>query len=277
MKSAIPTSGQTLNANGTGSASPATGGAASRPPIEFPPDSPLRSLAAAYYAAGRFLAGGLPLSRLVSFLLLALAGIWVTGLLPGRWTGVTLALVLFIVHIGYSLRLRGRDYVTFTPTPSSDDTATPLAGDEKVPVYVTGLLSVEGRYRRFTFAPAFYRTFATGEHALLSLVRQRRLSPWAAWPQDELGMWYAFIAPPQIQSLRTGELHFSAEPLPAVAIDYTVTLPAKNRLRRERTTTETLFIAATDPQDAGRILRDLLCNAEAAVVASAHTAQPKPK
>ncbi len=238
---------------------------------------PLRSLAAAYYAAGRFLAGGLPLSRLVSLLLLALAGIWSTGLLPGRWIGIALALLLFIVHIGYSLRLRGRDYVVFTPSQSTGATATPLAGDEKIPVYVTGLLSVEGRYRRFTFAPAFYRTFATGEHALLSLVRPRHLSRLASWPQDELGMWYAFIAPSQIRSLRTGDLHFGAQPLPTVAVDYAVTLPAKNRLRRRRTTTETLYIAATDPQDAGRILGDLLCNAEAVAVLSNHVAQPELK
>lgn len=268
MKVAIPTP----SPNGHEEAPPETSGASflphprQRAQTEFLADAPLRSLHAVYYALHRFLAGGVPLSRLVSLLLLAGAAIWATGLMPGRWTGTAVLLLLLAAHVGIAAALRRRDFVEFRPSRLDETGPAPLSHDEKIPAYVTGLLSVEGKYQRFTFLPAFYRTFATGEHALLALVRGRSLWGLAAWPEDEAGMWYAFISPDHIQALRTGMLRFGAQPLHGIAIDYTVTLPAKNRLRRERTTTETIYIAASGAEDAKRIVADLLCNVEASAL-----------
>lgn len=262
MKHVTPTP----SPNGRGE-SPAYLGASHTPPArvqraqtEFLPDPSLRSLRATYFALDRFQMGSLPLARIVTLILLALSAFWATGLLPARWPGASLILLLAAVHITYATVQRRRDFVEFQAKSRTDVSAASLAPEDKIPVYVTGLLSVEGRFRRFTFTPAFYRTFATGEHALLGLVRKRSLWNIANWPEDEPGMWYAFVLPEQIRQVEAGDISFGGKPLAAVSVAYSLTLPAKNRFRGERTVTETLFIAAETRQDADRIIADLLNN-----------------
>ncbi len=241
---------------------------APRTQTQFLPDPPLRSLRATYFALDRFQVGGLPLRRIVTLILLALAAIWATGFLPARWPATVLLALAAAAHIAYATIQRRRDFVAFRSGRLTDATPASLAPQDKIPVYITGLLSVEGKYRRFTFAPAFYRTFATGEHALLGLVRSRNLWNLAVWPEDEPGMWYAFVLPEQIRRVENGQVSFSGEAMPGLAVAYSLTLPAKNRFRGEKTVTETLYLAAETRQDADRILADLLCDASAAALST---------
>jgi len=241
---------------------------AARTQTEFLPDPSFRSLRAIYFALDRFQMGGLPLGRIVTLLLLALAAIWATGFLPARWPGTILFVLAAAAHITYAIIQRRRDFVAFEPGDITEVTPASLAPEDKIRVYITGLLSVEGKYRRFTFTPAFYRTFATGEHALLGLVRKRSLWNLAAWPEDEIGMWYAFILPDQIQQIESGEVSFTGEAMPGLALAYSLTLPAKNRFRGEKSVTETLYLAAETRHDADRILADLLCDASAAALST---------
>ena len=241
-----------------------------RRPAEFPPERPVRSLRAVYYAFSRFLLGGAPLGRAVSTVLLVLAGLWATGLLPGRWAVTALWLSLLAAHITLAAALRRKSYVVFEAAPHPQATE-PFAAESRTPVYVTGLLSVEGKCRRFTFLPAYYRTFATREHAILALVRTRGLWGLASLPEDEPGMWYAFVTPDQIRSVTSGKIRFDGQIFDAVALSYSLTAPAKHRFQREKTTTETLYIAATNAQDAARLCSDLVFDALSETAAAQQT------
>ena len=107
---------------------------------------------------------------------------------------------------------------------------------------VTGLFSVEQKYQRFTWLPGFYRTFATREHALLCQVAQRSGRGIGEWPEEEIGLWYIFFSPAALRQLTWGSVTFGAEPRPAIAVTHRVTIP-KQRLRREQTRDETIYIA----------------------------------
>ncbi|HXF62658.1 MAG TPA: hypothetical protein VNK95_13635, partial [Caldilineaceae bacterium] len=111
--------------------------------------------------------------------------------------------------------------------------------------------------QRFTWLPGFYRTFATGEHAVLCLVRDRRWGYMAQWPPDEPGMWYAFFEPSVISEVRWGELRFGRNRATALAVAYHLTIPATAR-KREQIRPEVLYLAVQSEADARRLFADLL-------------------
>lgn len=72
------------------------------------------------------------------------------------------------------MRLRKRDFVNFQATALPTTSPSLLNPAHKLPIYATGLFSVENKYQRYTWLPGFYRTFATREHALLCQVAARK-------------------------------------------------------------------------------------------------------
>jgi len=253
--------------NGVEKAPPILGGASvvesQRKRTAFLPDPPIRTFAAGGYASHRFLLGGAPASRYLSTLLLFLALIWLTGLLPFRWPGVLMFSVLFLAHVVSGQLLKRRDYVTFDTAPLPRLSPAPIEGDTSLPVYVTGNLSVEGRAQRFTFLPGFYKTFATREHALLCHARPRQLYRILQWPLDEVGMWYAFIEPQVIRRIEWGKIAFTPHAMPAIAIEYEVMKVTEGRLSGKKTETrsvETMYVASADEGILRSIAGDLLAD-----------------
>jgi hypothetical protein len=226
-------------------------------PTVFPDDVPLRGPNALLYALHRFQLAGLPVARWLGLTLLSLAVVWATGILPGRWWGCGFWLLTALAFTVWGARTRRSDFVTFTPA-STPAPGLALQPGDKLAVYATGQFSVEGKYQRFTFLPGFYRTFATGEHALLCLARERKWSALASWPPEEPGMWYVFISPTEITALRWGELHFGATCSPAVAIDYRLTFPAGGRRKQDLVRAERLYVAVATQEDGGQLYTDLL-------------------
>jgi hypothetical protein len=213
-------------------------------------------LSAAAYGLYRFNAFGVALLRLPVVLLAALALLWLVGALPGRWVGFAACTALLgLLLIGNAV-LRRRRFVAFSPAPPPAHDAATLRPQEKLPIYATGLLSVEGKTCRFTYLPGFYRTFATGEHAVLCRAAGRRWLLVGEWPPEELGMWYAFVQPDDIVSLAWGDLRFGVTRMPAVAVVYRLLSPARGR-RRARVTNELLYLASASTADALRIFADL--------------------
>lgn len=232
----------------------------SQPRTVFLPDVPVQSIYSTIYASRRFLLGAAPAGRYFTLSLLMLAAIWATGLLPGRWIGVAILLLLFAAYLVAVRVLSKRDYVTFRA--GSLPAVVPSATDpgESLPVYATGRLSVEGKEQRFTCLPGFYKTFATREHAVLCLVRDRRAYGLLRWPQDETGMWYGFFEPDAVQRIEWGSLSFAAQPMPALAVEYELCEKKPNRFRRgenEICRNETLYISARDEGILRRIVADL--------------------
>jgi hypothetical protein len=212
------------------------------------------------YGLHRFHLGGMPFARFVASLWLFVAFLAGVGLLPGRWITLTLALLLFVAQIAIGVRYRREHYVTFTSAPLPVLNDTPLEISEKLPIYATGLLSVEGRYQQYSALPGFYRTFATGEHAVLCRVPERTWLGLLSWPAEETGMWYAFINPSDIQRLTWGNLHFGATVHPALAIEYQLEIPPGPRRKKVEIRQELLYLASPNLKDAQRLYIDLLNN-----------------
>jgi hypothetical protein len=229
-------------------------------PTVFPADLPLAGLGPIFYGMQRFHLGGMPFSRYISALWIAIAFLAAFGALPGRWITMTLALLVWVVQITLATRLQRLNYISFTSAPLPALFESPLDTSEKLPVYATGLLSVEGRYQKYSALPGFYRTFATGEHAVLCRVQERNWLGMLSWPADETGMWYAFIYPTDIIRMTWGIVHFGATTFPGLAVEYRLELPPDARRKKPEIRQETLYLATPEAKDAQRLYVDLLTN-----------------
>lgn len=189
------------------------------------------------------------------YVLLIVTPLLAVLLLPAPWLFfATLPPLLLIVLWLWAWRARQHSYVRFTPLPASPVAPAPLAPSAKLPVYVSGLLAVDNKARLFAGLPGFYRTFGTREHALICQVRQPGgLTP---WPEEEIGLWYAFFMAGHVHELRTGEIAFDRCRLPGFALDYTPPQPLGPKKRR-RPQRLTLYVAFTNPADLDAALADL--------------------
>lgn len=222
---------------------------------KFPEDQPQAALATILYNISRYTLSGLPLINWLCWALLISAAIAATGLLPGRWWDVGLCL-LFMLGLLVALFLqRRRDFVTFQPAPLPDIAAQRLDPNQKIPIHATGLFTVAEKYQRYTWLPGFYRTFATREHALLCQVQDRNFWRISHWRETELGLWYAFFMPADVEQVQWGELRFGRTIRPALAITYRLTKPQKKR--RNGAQVETLYLAVQNHEDGHTILADL--------------------
>jgi hypothetical protein len=242
-------------------------------PTIFVPDLPLKGIGPLLYALQRFQIGGLAFARYLAIFWIGIGALAAIGVIPGLWFTAILAFLLLITQIALTMRYRHRQYVSFTPTPSPTPNDDRLEASEKVPVYVTGLLGVEGRYQRYCALPGFYRTFAIGEHALLCRVQERKWLGISSWPLEEIGMWYAFIKPSEIRDLAWGTFHFGATTLPGIAITYQLEIPPGPRRKRAELREEVLYIATPDQHEAQRVYVDLLNNLPTEQLAKYRSAQ----
>ncbi len=249
------------------------------PPVQKPTiflaDLPLRGLGPLVYGLHRFHLSGLPISRYLAFLWLVTALLGAANALPGRWITVSIALLLWAGQIWIGMRYRQQRYVTFTKAPLPVLKDSPLEVSEKLPIYATGLLNVEGRYQHFSALPGFYRTFATGEHAILCRVPERNWLGFLRWPAEETGMWYAFVNPSDLEQLAWGSLHFGESSYPALAVEYRLEIPPGPRRKKPEVRKETIYLASPEPRDAQRLYIDLLNNLPAEKIVTSLSAPPK--
>lgn len=243
--------------NGRPPAPQPTGGAfaSQHPPTEFLPDLAVDSLAMFLYQLDHAELMGFSLLRWGYALCVGLAVIWLPGFMPGGWLVALLWLGMAITaHVAIRLGRRHR-FVRFFDAPAAVPAGHALVPAQKIPVYVTGRLSVESKQASFTALPGFYRTFATREHALLCQVRDRRVWWVANWPDDEIGLWYAFFRPEQIEVIRSGTVQIGRRSMPAIAVDYR--RPPDQGKRRREPTSETLIMGFQEAADQLTVLADL--------------------
>lgn len=237
----------------------------------FPPDLQQVTLRSLLYWLGWAEMGGQRLRRWLGLVLVALCVALALLRVPGGlWLaigcGVLLALV-WLLPIGY----RRSHFVRFVPEDGASlaSAGEPLPPSGKIPVHVSGTLSVGGKRRDFLWLPAFYRTFATREHALLGFCRDRRILGIGAPPEADVGLWYAFWYAHQLVSMRPGQVTAGGSALPGIRLDYH---PAgkKGRLGAPPAP-DTIYIACTNANDRERIWRDLHADVTAATTPDAET------
>jgi hypothetical protein len=245
--------------NGHQATPPTSGGVflpSTQPRTVFPADNLRFSLTTLLYCLTRHRFGGTPLVRVPQVGLLILAGLWAVGAFPGRWWGVSLCLMALLALQVMLVRLRRRDFVTFTAGKLPAVKPQAIDARPKFPIYATGQFSVQEKSKRFTWLPGFYRTFATREHVLMCQVAQRAVLPIGSWPEAEIGLWYHFFTPAEIHQIRWGQLAFGRTTLPALAI--TRPLPNPSPRRRSAESTDTVYLAFEHEHDGRTILADLL-------------------
>jgi hypothetical protein len=161
---------------------------------------------------------------------------------------------------------RRQSYVSFTPQPGLDaPPAAAMLPSDKLLVHATGRFEVEGRSGFFAGLMAYWRTFASREHAVMAIVHGSRFLGVASRPAEDVGMWYAFFRSEAIESVTPGSLTFGSRVDPALRITYRYSEPlpdhAKRRARPKQTRT-ILYLASQDDEARRRIWADLLADAE---------------
>lgn len=229
----------------------------------FLPDASGTSWRAFLYLAYRHQIGGVALTRWLILTAMVLAVFWALGVAPLRWIGAVFFLLLAGLLATAVVVGRRRDFVDFTEEEPPAVAPRILDPSDKIALHVTGQFSVEGKYARFTWLPGYYRTFATREHALLCLVRDRRFLSLGRWAEEEVGMWYIFFTADLVERIRWGKLHFDGAPKPTIAVDYRLTMVREGRSRREQIVEETVYLTCDDEADVRRILADLVNEAPA--------------
>ena len=167
---------------------------------------------------------GWSLDRWLRVALLVIGGLGLLAGGPGGWASGLIAGALLISYFAVSVWASRNAYVEFVPDKSLGlsplGTHAKLRPQDKVEVRATGLFEVEGRRQFFVELQAYFRTFATREHAIMALVPRSRFLWVGQWPEDELGMWYIFFLPQQVISLEAGALAFRSFPRPALRVTY---------------------------------------------------------
>lgn len=251
---------QTPSQNGIHPAPPSPGGAVRAVPGPgFPPPLAERSLDSLLYRLSVADLIGLNVARWGWGLsLFAAFVLWLLGGRAGGWLALLIvAAIGFLVVANAVYRARG--YIRFQPdttprsAPGPAPGAAPLSPGDKVPGWVTGVLTVNGRTRRFTCLPAFYRTFATREHMVVGLCGELWAQGPVNWTDADLGLWYLFVEPGSVRSIASGALTHAQSVLPAVRIAYS----AGPQTEQARQATETFWFALQDAADLDRILADL--------------------
>ncbi len=248
-----------LHRNGTPPPSSTVQGrhAASAQRTEFPAERPANTARALIYHLSRQQLAGFPVIRWLYMLLVGTALLWPL-LQPARgWWGAGLALLTAIALWLWHYFARRRSFVHFDPQPPPSVSPWPLSPSDKLPIYVSGILSVDGKARAFAALPAFYRTFATREHALLCQARPRRFAVVASWPADEEGLWYAFFSAQQVRRLRTGMVAFDRARLPGFVVDYQPVHSLDGKPKRRKLQPVTLYVAFSQIDDYYAALADL--------------------
>ena len=215
------------------------------------------AVGALFYRLNRHNIGDISISRWIQIFLLVPAAIAIVGRPNGYLIVAGGLLVLFIAFTITATRWRRRNYVEFTPQTAPEVTPHALQPSEKLPVFASGLFSVEGKYADFTWLQGYFRTFATREHALICLVQPSRFALLGNWAEKEVGRWYIFIKDDEVKGIHWGEIGYDSKRLPCIAVDHVLFVPKRGRFDRDKTLERTVYIACEDPADLERILADL--------------------
>ncbi|MEZ4676198.1 MAG: hypothetical protein R2932_18395 [Caldilineaceae bacterium] len=176
----------------------------------FPVDATKTSVQSLCYHLSRQLVWGVSLLRLLSIILVVSALLWGVGHWGKAWWVSAILLLIWLGCLGYTRYWKRRRFVRFFVLPRPTVAAKSLTPDDKIPVFVTGHLSVENKEQDFTWVPGFFRVFATREHALMCQVAQRSRYGIGQWPGDEIGLWYLFFYPHELVRVDWSQLYFDA-------------------------------------------------------------------
>jgi hypothetical protein len=182
-------------------------------------------------------------------------------LAAGHWLALAL-LVLGGAGLLLFERWGARRYYSVF-TPESHVTAPAgnrLAPEDKVKLWATGRFEVEGKTAFFAGLLAYWRTFASREHAVMAIVHPARFLLLARRPDDQVGMWYIFFRPETISDITPGEVAFGGTRGPTLRIIYRYVPAAWQGKKPPKPVDEAVYLAFEDEEARLRVWADLLAD-----------------
>lgn len=202
------------------------------------------------------------LGRNLAFL--AAAIILIQWLLRGRpplslWHWLVLGLILFTA-LGLIVLRRWSahaGYVRFTSEPALNPPApAAMEPEDKELLFATGRFEVEAREANLADLMAYWRTFASREHAVMAIQHESRFLL-GSFPSNWIGMWYIFFRPENIEGLGSGTVAFGSVNRPGLQITYR-RLPPSDGKKPKKPVRETVYLAFETEAARDRVWADLL-------------------
>jgi hypothetical protein len=155
-----------------------------------------------------------------------------------------------------------RLYVEFEPQPRLvPPPGKALMPEDKIPLRATGRFEVNGRARVFADLTAYWRTYASREHALLAIQHRTRFLL-AYSPGEDVGMWYIFIRPDAVKGIVPGNLCYGGRSSPALRVAYRHQPPTVEGKRPPKPIVATAYLAFDDDVAREQVWADLAMDRE---------------
>ena len=178
------------------------------------------------------------------------------------WHWLILALLLLSGAVVVALRgwAARRSYVVFLPESGLvSPPPTPLLPEDKIPLRATGRFDVQGREHLFADLPAYWRTYASREHAVLAIQHPTRFLLGQSRAEDD-GMWYAFIPPAAITEAMPGALRYGRRVSPGLRVVYRRQSPARDGKRPPKAVVATIYLAFEDEASRASVWADVVAD-----------------
>ena len=180
------------------------------------------------------------------------------------WHWLILALLVLsgaavVVLRGWAAR---RSYVVFSSESDLTHPAPlPSLPEDKIVLRATGRFDVQSRERLFADLPAYWRSYASREHAVLAIQHPTRFLL-AHSRAEDAGMWYAFIPPAAITEATPGALRYGRQVSPGLSVVYRRQPPARDGKRPPKAVVATIYLAFEDEASRARVWADLVADVD---------------
>jgi hypothetical protein len=150
-------------------------------------------------------------------------------------------------------------YVHFTSQPSLPAPAPlKMVPDEKEATLASGRFEVEGKEGYLANLTAYWRSFGSREHAVMAIQHPSRFLL-GSLPSDQVGMWYVFFLPDNVEQVAAGTVAFGATKQPGLRILYR-RMPPPDGKKQKKPVREAVHLAFETQAARDRVWADLLAD-----------------
>jgi hypothetical protein len=146
---------------------------------------------------------------------------------------------------------RRKEYLIFEPArlPGSRQARAPIEADEHVLGRASGPFAVAGKQKYLADEAVRLSYVRSREHILMARLRRTRFLLFARSLRSDVGWWYAFFKPRDVQRVETGYIWCGLRARPGLALSYRTPDEARDEA--------TVYLAFPDVDTVQRVMADL--------------------
>ncbi len=138
---------------------------------------------------------------------------------PRRWLPATIGVLFFwALLLSLNMVARRQAYLSWEAENVPEPEPAPFFPEQRVDLRTTGLFSVGGKKKYFRALPGFFETFVTREHVIVGRVVDRRFLWLHRARSEDVGLWYSFLQPQNLQAVRPGVVYVARHAYPALEV-----------------------------------------------------------